>query len=150
MEDAHTHTRAHSVSLLTGKANCSSVHLPFPKSCFVHYQKTVKLVYVNVSGKGGGGSANFESVYSVYRCQPAAAIIAEAETRHPVRLRARPKLTHARLCRRSASGYCRSPLPSHSSPQIFQKLPVCFTSANCIVSPHEQCGHNSIKSNVQK
>lgn len=55
MGHAHTHTRAHSVSLLTGKAKCSSVHLPFPKPCFVHYQKTVRLVYVNVSGGWGWG-----------------------------------------------------------------------------------------------
>lgn len=31
-----------------------------------------------------GGSANFETVYSVYGRQPAAAIIAEAETRRSV------------------------------------------------------------------
>lgn len=99
--------------------------------------------------RGGGVSANFESVYSVYRCQPVAAIIAEAETRHPVGLRTRPKLTHARLCRRSASGYCRSLLPSPSYSQIFKKLVVRFISANCIVSAREYYDHNSIKSNVQ-
>lgn len=53
-----------------------------------------------------GGSANFETVYSVYGRQPAAAIIAEAETRRSVS-GARPKLTYVRLCRRSASGYGR-------------------------------------------
>lgn len=90
-----------------------------------------------------GGSANFESVYSVYRCQPAAAIIAEAETRHPVGLRARPKLTHARLCRRCASGYCRSLLPSHFYSQIVKKLEVRFISATCIVSAHQWGEHSS-------
>lgn len=55
--------------------------------------------------------------------------------------------THARLCRRSASGYCRFP---HTYLHTYLKSEQSVSrQQNCIVSAHEYYGHNSIKSNVQ-